>query len=64
MRQRQFLDVVDEAVARQRFEAACSHLLPVAETVTLDAALGRVLAADVAAAVDVPGFDRSNMDGF
>ena len=27
-------------------------------------ALGRVLAEDVAAEVDVPGFDRSNMDGF
>jgi putative molybdopterin biosynthesis protein len=32
--------------------------------VALDAALGRVLAQDVRAEVDVPGFDRSNMDGF
>ncbi|MBU1493986.1 MAG: molybdopterin biosynthesis protein [Actinobacteria bacterium] len=64
MRQRQFLDVVDEAEARRRFEEACAHLAPAVETVALDAALGRVLAADVAAAVDVPGFDRSNMDGF
>lgn len=64
MRQRQFLDVVDESVARERFVAACAHLVPGVETVRLQEALGRVLAADVAAAVDVPGFDRSNMDGF
>ena len=34
------------------------------ETVALEDALGRVLAEDVRADVDVPGFDRSNMDGF
>lgn len=38
-------------------------LLP-AEEVTLDAALGRVLAEDVATDVDLPPFDRSAMDGF
>ncbi|UCE87601.1 MAG: molybdopterin biosynthesis protein, partial [Deltaproteobacteria bacterium] len=35
-----------------------------AEGVPLDAALGRVLARDVRADVDVPSFDRANMDGF
>jgi molybdopterin molybdotransferase len=35
-----------------------------AETLPLDAAAGRVLAQDVASAVDVPGFDRSAMDGW
>ena len=30
----------------------------------LDQALGRVLAQDIAAPVDVPFFDRSNMDGY
>ena len=30
----------------------------------LPAALGRVLAVDVISPVDVPGFDRSNVDGF
>jgi molybdopterin molybdotransferase len=35
-----------------------------AESVTLSAAAGRVLAAAVASAVDVPGFDRAMMDGF
>ena len=34
------------------------------EIVPLDAALGRVLAADVVSPVDVPSFDRSNVDGF
>ena len=34
------------------------------EVVPLDAALGRVLAADVVSPVDVPSFDRSNVDGF
>src|SRR5262249_47178013 len=35
-----------------------------AETVALAAALGRVLAHDVAAEVDAPPFDRANVDGF
>ncbi|MEZ5202630.1 MAG: hypothetical protein R2742_15620 [Micropruina glycogenica] len=34
------------------------------QTVPLDAALGRVLAVDVAAAVSVPPFDNSAMDGY
>ncbi|WP_353951156.1 gephyrin-like molybdotransferase Glp [Knoellia sp. S7-12] len=33
-------------------------------TVSLSDALGRVLAADVVAAVDLPGFDNSAMDGY
>lgn len=64
MKQRQFLDVVDEAVAHARFDAACDRLQPKTEEVPLVEALGRVLAAEVVARVDVPGFDRSNMDGF
>jgi putative molybdopterin biosynthesis protein len=35
-----------------------------AEQVPLAEALGRVLAADVVAGIDVPAFDRSNVDGF
>src|SRR5512145_2452656 len=35
-----------------------------AEPVPLRDALGRVLAADVASADDVPGFDNSAMDGY
>src|SRR5262249_7137960 len=34
------------------------------EIVPIDAALGRVLAADIVSPVDVPSFDRSNVDGF
>ncbi len=64
MRQRQFLDVVDEAEAHRRFAAACAHLVPEMEEVPLDGALGRVLAADVFSPVDVPAFDRANVDGF
>lgn len=64
MKQRQFLDVLDEGEAHRRFDEACAHLQPRAERVALDAALHRVLAADVTAAVDVPAFDRSNVDGF
>jgi putative molybdopterin biosynthesis protein len=63
-RQEQFLDVVSADEARARFK---QHLdlspLP-AETVPLAAALTRVLAHDVVAAVDAPPFDRSNVDGF
>jgi putative molybdopterin biosynthesis protein len=64
VKQRQFLDVVDEAVAHQRFTQACAGLEPHTEKVGLASALGRVLADDVMALVDVPAFDRSNMDGF
>ncbi len=64
MKQRQFLDVVDEALAHERFDAATAHLAPRFEQIPLDQASGRVLGEDVVAAVDVPGFDRSNMDGF
>ena len=62
--QTQFLDVVtrDEATARFRKHL---RLVPLGkETVQLGEALGRVLAEDVTATVDVPGFDRSNVDGF
>lgn len=64
MKQRQFLDVVDEATAHERFGAACAGLAPRSETVALDAALGRVVAAEITAAVDVTPFDRANVDGF
>jgi putative molybdopterin biosynthesis protein len=63
-RQEQFLEVVSAEEARARFEKHLD-LKPLApETVPLAAALNRVLAEDVAAAVDAPPFDRSNVDGF
>ncbi|MGH7112472.1 MAG: molybdopterin biosynthesis protein, partial [Stellaceae bacterium] len=56
-RQEQFLEVVDRDAAEARFRAHL-RLEPLgAETVPLAAALGRALAADVTATVDVPGFD-------
>jgi putative molybdopterin biosynthesis protein len=63
-RQEQFLEVVsrDEAVARFHRDLALTPLGK--ETVALGEARGRVLADDVVAAVDVPGFDRSSVDGF
>ncbi len=64
MKQRQFLEVLDRDEAERRWHAAIDLARLPAETVDLAEALGRVLAEDVRAEVDVPGFDRSNMDGF
>jgi putative molybdopterin biosynthesis protein len=62
--QEQFLQVLDRDEAERRFRAAIDASPRGIESVTLDAALGRVLAADVVSPVDVPSFDRSNVDGF
>jgi len=63
-RQEQFLEVVSAEDARARF-AQHVDLSPLpSETVTLAAALGRVLAHNVIAPIDVPPFDRANVDGF
>jgi len=62
--QDQFLDVVDRDEAEARFRAALSLDSLEREEVPLAEAWGRVLAEDVAAAVDVPSFDRSNFDGY
>ncbi|HJQ81041.1 MAG TPA: molybdopterin biosynthesis protein [Lacipirellulaceae bacterium] len=62
--QEQFLNVIDRDEAEARFRAALD-LKPLGdELVCLSNALGRVLARDVLATVDVPSFDRSNFDGF
>jgi putative molybdopterin biosynthesis protein len=62
--QHQFLQVLDRDEAQRRFHAAL-RLAPCGdELVPLEACLGRVLARDVFASVDVPSFDRSNVDGF
>lgn len=52
---------IEQAVAALR-----EHIVPVTgvETVGLREAFGRVLAEDVTAPDDVPGFDRATMDGF
>ena len=64
MKQQQFLEVLDRDEAERRWRAAIDLAPLPPESVPLERALGRVLAEDVRAAVDVPGFDRSNMDGF
>src|SRR5438445_11072995 len=63
-RQEQFLTVIDRDEADRRFRAHLdlSPLEP--EIVSLAESHGRVLAGDVRAPVDVPAFDRSNVDGF
>src|SRR3954449_9101576 len=63
-RQQQFLSVIDRDEAERRFRAALDLTPLEAETVPLAEALGRVLAEDVVAPLDVPSFDRSNVDGF
>src|SRR6476646_5041548 len=63
-RQEQFLEVVSAEEAKKRFEAHLDLSPLPAERVTLAGALGRVLAHDVMAPIDVPPFDRANVDGF
>jgi molybdopterin molybdotransferase/putative molybdopterin biosynthesis protein len=74
--QDQFLTILSREEALARFEAALfpnclpnslpnslQHALP-SEQRTLAAALGLALAQDITAPLDVPPFDRSNVDGF
>ncbi|GLR83225.1 molybdopterin biosynthesis protein [Azospirillum oryzae] len=63
-RQDQFLEVVSGEEARARFHRHLDLSPRGEERVPLAASLGRVLSADVVAEVDVPGFDRSVVDGF
>ena len=64
MSQDQFLNVIDRDEAERRFLAALQPQPLSGEQVPLDQALGRVLAEDVRSPVDVPSFDRSNVDGY
>ena len=63
-RQSQFLEVIPRDEATRRFQAALSLRPLGVEAIPLSAARGRVLAAAVTSDVDVPAFDRSNVDGF
>ncbi len=63
-RQQQFLEVMDRDEAEARFRRHLK-LSPLGEEIVpLAKALGRVLSRDIVSAVDVPGFDRSQVDGF
>lgn len=65
MKQEQFLHVLSRDEAQRRFLDAVGDLLPLGwEVVPLSFALGSVLAEDIASPIDVPSFDRSNVDGF
>ena len=63
-RQEQFLEVVSAEEATKRFRAHLDLAPCGIETVPLADALGRVLARDLTAPIDVPPFDRSGVDGF
>ncbi|KQP51746.1 molybdopterin biosynthesis protein [Methylobacterium sp. Leaf108] len=63
-RQEQFLNVLSRDAALALFRAEIPHVPLGDETVLLAAALGRVLAQDVASPIDVPPFDRALVDGF
>jgi putative molybdopterin biosynthesis protein len=62
--QAQFLQVLDRDEAERRFQAALDLTPRGRERVPLADALDRVLASDVVSPVDVPSFDRSNVDGY
>jgi len=62
--QEQFLQVLDRDEAERRFRAALNLSPRGVERISLEAALGRTLAEHVVSPVDVPSFDRANVDGF
>jgi molybdopterin molybdotransferase/putative molybdopterin biosynthesis protein len=62
--QEQFLTILSREDALARFEAALFPRTIPGEVLLLADALGHALAQDVMAPIDVPPFDRSNVDGF
>jgi putative molybdopterin biosynthesis protein len=62
--QKQFLEVISRDEATQRFRQHLDTQPKKREAVSLSQSLGRVLAVDVISEIDVPAFDRSNVDGF
>ncbi|MGN6284672.1 MAG: molybdopterin biosynthesis protein [Afipia sp.] len=62
--QEQFLTVLSREDALARFEQALFPRALASDTRKLADSLGCALAADVVAPIDVPPFDRSNVDGF
>src|SRR6195952_2647970 len=62
--QDQFLTILSREEALARFEAALFPRAVPCENRSLAEALGCALAEDVVAPIDVPPFDRSNVDGF
>ena len=64
LEQEQFLTILSREDAKARFEAALFPRAASSETRLLVDALGQALAEDMVATIDVPPFDRSNVDGF
>src|SRR6476469_4875467 len=64
MDQDQFLNILSREEAVERFEAALFPRAVPGEQRPLSDALGCALAQDIVAPIDVPPFDRSNVDGF
>ena len=64
MKQEQFLHVLTKEEAEAIFHQHITMAPLGEECVPLDHGLGRVLSRDIVAAVDVPYFNRSNVDGF
>src|SRR5579863_4999812 len=62
--QDQFLTILSREDALARFEAALFPRPVPGEKRRLAGALGCALADDIVAPIDVPPFDRSNVDGF
>jgi putative molybdopterin biosynthesis protein len=62
--QDQFLTILSREDALARFEAALFPFAVPSERRKLADALGCALAEDIVAPIDVPPFDRSNVDGF
>ncbi len=64
LKQEQFLSVKTAEEAHRIFRAAVRPAPLGEESVPLEEALGRVLAQTIVSRVDVPFFDRSNVDGY
>ncbi len=62
--QDQFLTILSREEALERFEAALFPRELATERRKLAEAVGCTLAGDIVAPIDVPPFDRSNVDGF
>src|SRR5258708_27212452 len=62
--QDQFLNILSREEALKRFKAALFPRAIPSEQRPLSDALGCALAQDIVAPIDVPPFDRSNVDGF
>ncbi|MEO4001945.1 molybdopterin biosynthesis protein [Mesorhizobium sp. CAU 1732] len=62
--QQQFLTILSREDALARFQAALFPRSVPSETRALADALGLPLSEDITAPIDVPPFDRSNVDGF